>query len=150
MANFIEMPFADGVYRFALPLGQIAEIQRKCGAGIGEIFARVLAGAHQRGGQILLSPAEARFEVLDLIETVRHGLIGGKQGEVNGELVAVTSADANRMVQTYLEPEPLMVAWELAVAILGALIVGYEPPAKDEPGNGPAAAETAPSEAPLP
>lgn len=146
MANFIDLPFADGVYRFALPLAQIAELQRKCDAGIGEIFARVLRGAHQQGGQILLAPSDAQFYVLDLIETVRHGLIGGKGGTVNEQPVRVTPPDATRLIDTYLLDQPLMVAWELAVAILGALIIGYEAPEPE--GNGQAAAEKTPSKDP--
>lgn len=144
MATFIDIDFADGNYRFALPILQIEELQRKCGAGIGEIYNRVLGGAYVQDGQILLSPGEARFYVLDIIETVRHGLIGGKQGSVNEQPVEVTPPDATRLINAYLKDQPLIKAWEIAFSVLAATMVGYEPkdaPPKSDAGNGEAAAE---------
>lgn len=128
MANFIDLDFADGEYRFALPLAQIDELQRKCEAGIGAIFARTVKGAHRSGDDLILAPVQAEFYAADLIETVRQGLIGGKQGLVNGKHVDVTPPIANRLITAYVLGQPLSHAWELAVAILGAVIVGYEPP----------------------
>ena len=40
----IELNFGDGAYTFALPLPQIAELQRKCDIGIGGLFGRVTKG----------------------------------------------------------------------------------------------------------
>lgn len=133
MANFIDLDFADGEYRFALPLAQIDELQRKCGAGIGAIFARTIKGAHRVGDELILAPGQAEFYALDIIETVRQGLIGGKMGTVDGKTVDVTPPLAKRLVDNYVLGQPLSHAWELAVAILGAVIVGYEPP--ETPGK---------------
>lgn len=138
MANFIDLDFADGEYRFALPLAQIDELQRKCGCGIGQLYARTLKGASRQGGDLVLSPALAEFYALDLLETVRQGLIGGAQGTVDGKPVEVKPGDARRLVANYLQNRPLVEAWEFAVVILSAVIVGYDPPGDE--GNGEAAA----------
>jgi hypothetical protein len=132
-SNTIDLEFGDGEYTFALPLPQIAELQRKCDIGIGGLFARVLKGCHQVGGEVILAPATAEFYALDVIETVRHGLIGGGKGAVNGEEVKVSPMIANRLVETYVLGKPLSESWSMAAAILAAVIVGYDPPKKDEP-----------------
>lgn len=133
----IELNFADGEYLFALPLARIAELERKCGApgppiGIGEIFSRVLQGAAKtQDGETYLVAAVARFHAVDLIETIRQGLIGGAHGMVNGEEVKVTPAIADRLIQSYVADRPLQEAWNLTVSILGACVLGYDPPKKD-------------------
>lgn len=133
----IELKFADGDYLFALPLARIAELERKCGApgapaAIGKIFARVLKGAAQTTeGETYLVPAVAEFYAVDLIETIRQGLIGGAHGMVNGEEIKVTPAIADSLIQGYVADRPLQEAWNLAVSILGATILGYDPPKKD-------------------
>jgi hypothetical protein len=84
--NFIVLPFADGEYKFALPVGQIAELQAKCDAGIGLILARVMAGRYRdtRSGENVLNILEARFKHEDVRETIRLALIGGNEGLVDG------------------------------------------------------------------
>lgn len=147
MANYIDLDFADGEYRFALPLAQIDELQRKCGAGIGAIFARTVKGAHRVGDDIILAPGQAEFYAADLIETIRQGLIGGKMGTVDEMPVVVTPPIAKRLVDNYVMNQPLSNAWELAVAILGAVIVGYNPP--ETPGKKDSVAtEETPSQTP--
>ena len=133
----IELEFADGSYIFKLPLAQIHELQRKCAedsgvpSGIGAIFARVLKGCIQVGSEVMLRPDSAEFFVTDVIETIRQALIGGGEGVVNGQPVKVTPAVANRLVQTYVLERPLAESWSVAAAILGACVVGYDPPKKD-------------------
>lgn len=144
MANHIDLDFADGEYRFALPLGQIDELQRKCGAGIGAIFARTLRGVSQHEGRIVLIPSAAEFYALDVIETIRQGLIGGKFGTVDGQRVEVNPIVARRLVDNYVLNQPLSNAWEIAVSILGAVVVGHETPGKKDLA---AASETPESEA---
>lgn len=133
MANRITLDFADGEYDFFLGLAQIDELQRKCGAGIGAIFARTIKGAHRSGDDIILAPGQAEFYAADIIETIRQGLIGGKQGMVDGQTVEVTPPTARRLVDNYVLNQPLSHAWELSVSILGACIVGYTPP--ETPGK---------------
>jgi hypothetical protein len=134
-SNTVDLDFGDGSYTFALPLPQIAELQRKTGAGIGALFARVIKGAYQVRGEVQLDPGSAQFYALDVIETIRHGLIGGGKGMVNGEETKVDPQLANRLVDTYVLGYPLADSWSKAASILGACIVGYDPPKKDPPAN---------------
>lgn len=134
-SNSIELEFGDGQYVFALPLPQINELQRKTGIGIGGLFSRVVKGSARIGEETVLLPGQAEFYALDIIETVRHGLIGGERGTVNGEEIKVTPLIANRLVDTYVLGRPLSESWSTAAAVLGACIVGYDPPKKDPPAK---------------
>jgi hypothetical protein len=134
-SNSIELEFGDGQYLFDLPLVQINELQRKTGIGIGGLYARTLKGMTRVGEQTMLVPGQAEFYALDVIETIRHGLIGGGKGVVNGEEVKVTPLIANRLVDTYVLGQPLVEAWKIATTILFACVMGYDPPKKDEPAK---------------
>lgn len=133
--NKIDLAFADGEYTFALPLPRIDELQRKTGVGVGALFARVLKGCVQIKNDVHLMPQNAEFHVLDIVETIRQGLIGGGRGMVNGEEVEVTPALAHRLIENYVLTEPLNRSWPMAGAILGACIMGYTPPKKDPPAK---------------
>lgn len=143
MANSIDLEFADGAYAFALPLERIDELQRKTGTGIGGLFARVIKGANQIGDDIVLAPGSAEFYALDLIETIRQGLIGGGKGVVDGAEIKVSPVLANRLITNYVLSRPLSEAWEIAVSILGAVIVGYEPVEGKKKASQPAGSKTA-------
>ena len=134
----IDLEFADGEYTFALPLPQIDELQTKCGIGIGGLFARVYKGYHRVGDEIVQVPDHAEFYASDIVETIRQGLIGGGKGIVDGAEVKVTPAIANRLVANYVLVKPLSKGWSTAASILAACIVGYEPPKKAPPAEGPA------------
>jgi hypothetical protein len=144
MQSSIELDFADGCYTFALPVPQIQELQRKCEIGIGQLYARVIKGNVPRikdGTQeveLIQVPAQAEFYILDIIETIRHGLIGGGKAIVNDAEIKVSEALANRLVATYVAGKPISEFWSLAASILIATVHGYEPPKKDEPAEGPA------------
>jgi hypothetical protein len=127
MQNRIELDFADGSYLFALPLTRIEELQRKTGVGIGALFARVLKGCVRVGDEVILAPTHAEFFALDLVETIRQGLIGGGTGVVNGEEIKVTPALAEQLIRNYVLDRPLNESWAIASSVLGACIVGYEP-----------------------
>jgi hypothetical protein len=142
VANTIDIDFADGTYTFALPLERIDELQRKTGTGIGAIFARVIKGFVRVGDDIALNPGAAEFYAIDLIETIRQGLIGGGKAVVDGAEIKVDSTLAKRLIKNYIESRPLSEAWELAGSILGAVIVGYTPPGGDAPGTSPATEKT--------
>jgi hypothetical protein len=128
----IDLAFADGTYRFALGLAQINELQIKCNAGIGAIFARVLQGRVTEDVSTG-HPAYAAYYLTDLTETVRQGLIGGGSGIVDGQEVKVSSLRANALIDNYLLALPLMEQWDLAAAILHAKIIGYTGDADDAP-----------------
>jgi hypothetical protein len=126
----IDLAFADGTYRFALGLEQIHELQTKCKAGIGALYARVLQGRMAEDINVA-HPAYAAFHITDLVETVRQGLIGGGQGTVDGQEVKVGALRANELIDRYLMPLPLMEQWNLAAAILYAKVEGYAPAVAD-------------------
>jgi hypothetical protein len=152
MQTSIDLPFANGTYRFKLGLAQIAELQTACDVGIGGLYARLLRGRYRLDGAPLGLATEAGFHLADVIEPIRQGLIGGRRGEVDGAAVEVTSIAAARLVENYLCARdgtlrvPLREAWNLAVAIVGALIEGYDP--KKAPPAGAPATDTAPAGAP--
>ena len=129
MQTHIDLEFADGTYRFALGLAEIHELQTKCNVGIGGLYARVLQG-RMREDIAVGHPGFAAYHLEDLIETVRHGLIGGGQGIVNGEEIKVGALRANQLVERYLHPLPLIEQWNIAAAILHAKVDGYEDPAQ--------------------
>lgn len=141
MQTWIDLKFADGEYTFKLGLAQIAEIERKCDAGIGAIYARTLQGRYGLGDADIM-PTEGAYRFSDLVEVIRQGLIGGKHGTVDGTDVLVTSTRANELIANYVLDGPDRMAmrqtWALAAAILAALIEGYSPPKKGEPGESPA------------
>ena len=122
----IDLAFADGVYRCALGLAQLNELQEKCKAGIGAIYARLLQGRVSDDVSIG-HPAYAAFYASDVVETVRQGLIGGGKGWVDNQEVVVGPLRANDLVERYLLPMPLVDQWNLAAAILYAKVEGYVP-----------------------
>lgn len=126
MQTHIDLPFADGEYRFALGLAQLHELQAKCKVGIGQIYARVLQGRVPDQPDIG-HPLYATYHVDDLYETIRQGLIGGGEGRVDGQPVTVTAMRANELVERYVHSAPLAEAWKLAAAILFAKIEGFAP-----------------------
>lgn len=93
--------------KFALKIKQIDELQRLCGAGIGEIIARM----HNH-----------TFYVRDVYDTIRLGLIGG------GEQDVVAFA----LCETYVDGRPLARVndknshYLLAKDILGAAFFGLD------------------------
>lgn len=128
----VDLKFADGEYRFALGLAQIHELQTKCGAGIGVIYARVLQG--RVPDDDIGHPLYAAYHANDLVETIRQGLIGGGEGIVDGQPIKVSAMRANDLVERYgpgADGVPLSAMWKLAAAILFAKIEGYEPAADD-------------------
>lgn len=83
IAAEVELRWADGTYLFALKLKQIEELQRLCGAGLGEIAQRLLV--------------ERRWYAGDIVETIRLGLVGGGTPAVR----------ARELIETYVEGSPL-------------------------------------------
>jgi hypothetical protein len=136
----IELDFADGRYLFKLPLPQLDELQRKCGVGIGKLYGRLRQGCVQDPAtrEINLLPAMAEFYALDVIEPIRQGLIGGNHGIVDGKEIAVTPTLANKLIDNYVMGQPLVENWKFAFSIVGACVLGFDPPKKAEPAAAPA------------
>lgn len=134
--GYITHAFADGEYEFRLSLGQLIELQEKCDAGPPVILHRL----HAR-----------QWEVNDVRETIRFGLIGG----------GMSSTQALKLVTQYVDTEPQWFEHSLvATAILAAALIGVddEEPGKsdgeasqqtttspEENGDGPISTETEPS-----
>lgn len=101
------LTWGDGSYPFKLPIKQIGELQKLCGAGFGTIISRVLGGA---------------YYVEDVYETIRLGLIGGGMAPV----------EAKRKVDLYVDGCALARAGDpannlaTAQAILDAAIFGVD------------------------
>lgn len=100
----IEREWADGDYVFALPIGEIRELQQKCEAGPAWVLARLQTGT---------------WMVDDIVETIRLGLKGG----------GTKPDDARSLVRRYVEPYPLGDSLQLATDILKAAVESV----KDEP-----------------
>ncbi|MEI5687744.1 hypothetical protein [Sphingomonas kyungheensis] len=143
--TWIEVPFADGVYRFHLQRAQIQELERKCSyqakngemipLGIGAIFSRVAKGrSFLPTGEVdwsAITQAEllaSEICQMDCVETIRLALIGGNRGIVDGEELRVGPDRARQLVDTYVVGQPVEDAWHYAFASLGALMYGVAAP----------------------
>ena len=131
--NEVWLEFGDGRYLFKLKLKQIAELQEKCNAGIGEIYARVVLG---------------HYRVEDLVHGIRLGLEGGGKGVLGLEEteVQVSPELANKLTQRYCD-RPLDQVWDIARDVYRACIHGYETPETKKPGKKEAATKTTTPEA---
>lgn len=130
MATSIDIECFDGEYTFRLTMDQITALEDACSAGIGEIYARTLAGRYTDGKTSFVNPLEGRYRYDELIQIIRQGLIGGNSGLVDGRQIAVNSTKANTLIKTYVHADrdnPVERAWELAAAVLHACVHGYEP-----------------------
>jgi Phage tail tube protein, GTA-gp10 len=87
--------FGDATYTFALTDTVARELEQKAGAGIGFIFTRLTRN---------------QFNLDDIIETIRLGLIGG----------GTSPEVAHRLVTTYAKDRPLAETLPLALDILDA------------------------------
>jgi hypothetical protein len=121
MRTDLLLEFADGEYPFKLSVENLLELQDKCGTGIGALFARLLAGRYldEVSGKSFGFPLDAQWSVNDLLETIRLALIGG----------GMEAIKAKSLVNRYCYPsQPLKKSWDLAVAILTAVVEGVENP----------------------
>lgn len=127
-ATEIELAIGDGDYLCALKLPQLAELQDKCAAGLLTIYGRMMAGRYVMGDQAVGVPHEGQAFTADVYQTIRLGLIGGGSALVDGAHVRVDALAASKVMERYIYPAPFEAAWNIAVAILSAKVVGYVPP----------------------
>lgn len=144
MDTAIELKFADGTYRFCLPLPQIFELERKTGTqmpdgsrrskSIFQIYDEMGEALGQSGDGDVVFIGGGKSCAIDIIETIRCGLIGGGEGMVNGEVVPVSPLTASQIVKDYCYPSrPLSECLGVAWSILHAAIIGVELKKKVEP-----------------
>jgi hypothetical protein len=135
LVSALELKFGDGEYRFDLKLPQLAELQEKCGVGVGAIRARLGAGRYllKATGAPYGNPDEARFTAEDIYHSIRLGLIGGGGGIVDGRPVTVGGSEAKILADRYVLGRPLAEAWTVAYAVLAARVDGYAPAVEAAP-----------------
>jgi Phage tail tube protein, GTA-gp10 len=96
--------FGDGEKTFALTPELIHELERKAGVGVLSLYRR-FTGMH--------------VYFADIIEVIRLGLIGG----------GMSPAEAQKLVDAYAKPRPVMEVLPLAFDILEAKMSGGADPA---------------------
>ncbi|GGC23000.1 hypothetical protein GCM10011371_08360 [Novosphingobium marinum] len=140
----VDLPFADGTYRFWLTLAPLAELERtlsELAANAPERPASMLGLEWQlRSGISLTEEGKAVYTgaadssaVKAIRETIRLALVGGNLAIVDGEEREVSPQRAKELVETYVYPErPLGEAAAMAWRILGAAVYGDTPSASSE------------------
>lgn len=102
--------FGDAEYPFALPDDMIAELERKTGVGIGALYMRAVKMA---------------FNLADLSETIRLGLIGG----------GMAPQDAKALTDTYAKNSPIDTLYALALDVLDARWTDPKEDTPDDPND---------------
>ena len=135
MTTAVELDFADGRYRFWLPLPQVTELERKTDNTSILVIEERLRGAIgiEQGeiepGFVFLGGGSAL--VADVRETLRLALIGGNSGMVNGAEIEVGPLLAKQLVDSYVYPaRPFAEGVVLAWRVLHAAIHGVQLAAK--------------------
>lgn len=122
----------DGSYDFQITMAGCAAIEEKCSTRIGRAYAEIMRGRFKLGEQEFGAPAESDFSPGLLVEVIRQGLIGGGKGQSDGQEIEVSPFKAESLIRTYITPDAgvaLMEAWNLAAAIIHALMHGVDSPA---------------------
>lgn len=103
LSSEIEIEFGDGKYVFALRLKEIEELQRLCGAGLGEIANRVML--------------TQSWYVKDIYETIRLGLIGGGMPAVRAREIIEVYVDGRPIASSGDPSSPLLTARAVLMAV---------------------------------
>jgi hypothetical protein len=122
----VHLAFADGEYRFWLPLPQVVELERKTGSSILAIEERLRAAIGADGPQddpTFLFIGGGTATVSDVRETLRLALWGGGGGLVDGQEIEVGPNMARQLVDTYVYParpfsEGVVQAWRVLHAAI--------------------------------
>lgn len=126
----ITLPFADGQYRFHLPIAMVDELDKKYGSIFRiEPALRAGIGLAEDGTAFFIGGGEASAS--SIRDVIRCALIGGNKGLVDEKTVDVGPNEAKRLVGAYVHPaRPLGEGAALAWRILAAAIYGNEPKAQ--------------------
>lgn len=95
----VELVWGDGLNRFALHIGELRELQKKCDAGPQRILQRL---------------ASVDWLVDDIRETIRLGLIGGGK----------TPSEAHALTVRYFDERTPLESRRPAMVILSAGVAG--------------------------
>lgn len=107
----ISLDFGDGTYTFRLGWGELSKLQEACDAGPYVILQRIASGA---------------WQINDIREVIRYGLIGG----------GLEPQKALKLVKEYVESRPPLESIPFAHGILSAGLMGAP---EEEVGNAEAA-----------
>jgi hypothetical protein len=130
----ITVPFADGQYRFWLPMPQVNELEKTISVCELEWHLRPSVALSADGSAVYAGGTVAQVRAIR--DTIRLGLIGGAKGTVDGETVEVGPNRARELVDAYVFPaQPLGDAAALAWRILAAAVYGNEPGNVEETGD---------------
>lgn len=134
------LPFADGDYDLWLPMPRVVAIERETARidrdGVKQPHS-IFAMYHDIGSHlakigeesVLAGPSPALLSEAHTI--IRHALIGGGSGQVNGESLTVGESVARDLVDTYCYPaHPAIFDLGMAWQILNAAIYGVAPGSK--------------------
>jgi len=130
----ITLAFADGRYRFFLPMTQLNEFEAKHGSILSlEPHLRAGIALDTEGRAIYTGGGEAEAKAIR--EVVRQALIGGNRATIDGVIAEVGPNRARELVDAYVYPaQPLGDGAALAWRILAAAIYGTEPEAEEGKG----------------
>ncbi|MEM7296576.1 MAG: gene transfer agent family protein [Pseudomonadota bacterium] len=110
MDNTLGLDWVCGRHTFALNIGELRMLQKNCNAGPEAILIRLRTGL---------------WEVDDIVEILRLGLIGG----------GMESAEAGPMVRHACDIAPLLSYKPMAYDILAAALIGNtDDPVGEQPG----------------
>ena len=123
MGSKVTLDWADDEHSFCLRLGELRELQDKTGFGPQKLMRRV---------------ADGDWHVDDLRETLRLGLIGA----------GMSAPEALKLVRRYVDERPLIESIKPALAVLVAVLSGFEaasPRKKRKPAKRTTTASTSPA-----
>lgn len=123
----ITLPFADGRYRFFLPMAQVNELERG-GQSILQLEFHLREGIGVGADGNAFYAGTATTDAAPIREIIRLALIGGDSAMIEGVESGVGPQRARELLDAYVYPaRPLAEAAALAWRILGAAIYGNEP-----------------------
>lgn len=133
METALTRAFADGDYRFWLPIPRVIAAEREMSRdrprSIFALFYDLGDSLAAGGGESLILAGPSSGTLLECQSVIRNALCGGNEGRVNGATIAVGDALAKELVSTYCYPaRPAMHDAELAYRILEAAIYGVQLP----------------------
>lgn len=120
--------FADGHYKFWLPMPRVIAAEREMGCSIFALFHNLGEYiASSSGVFVLAGPSPATLKQCHAL--IRNALVGGNEGTVGGEVIAVGDSLGLELVATYTYPaRSAMQDLDLTWRILDAAIYGVKPP----------------------
>lgn len=128
METACELDFADGHYRFWLPVGLAVRLERELSLTIAGMYARLIecTGINELGEYVFTGGGEA-ISVEAMRAVIRTALEGGNCGIVDGVEGEVGPLRAKDLVNGYVFPaRPLGEGLALASHILVAALHGIE------------------------